>query len=170
MADIENEDAEYEELVQYAPRHGLVSSQSLMPQEKWILGGTAQPVQTALKHSLIRFFHMVRSHEPQISEDIDKERSAVVREAFHDLAEKMCAHHPNISVYEGIFAGLPHIKGVRLSVTDVLSHLFVLGSVHAIVERYAPHVTEDQIKDAIAYAQDFLEAALQTRSEADGRL
>jgi uncharacterized protein (DUF433 family) len=75
------------------------------------------------------------------------------------LAEKLCKEHPGISTYRGIFGGIPHIRGVRLSVADVLSHLYVLGSIDALLERYGQDVSEAQIKEAIAYAQDFLEAA-----------
>ncbi len=80
------------------------------------------------------------------------------------LAQRLCKEHPQISMHPGIFGGVPHIKGVRLSVADVLSHLYVLGSVSAVLERYAPDVSEEQIKEAIAYAQDFLEAAVHPRS------
>lgn len=75
------------------------------------------------------------------------------------LAERLTKEHPGISTYWGIYGGIPHITGVRLSVADVLSHLYVLGSIDAILERYGEDVSEEQIKEAIAYAQDFLEAA-----------
>lgn len=85
---------------------------------------------------------------------------AELQQKLRELADKLCEEHPSISTQKGIFGGFPHIKDVRLSVADVLSHLFVLGSIAAILERYAPDVTEEQIKEAIAYAQDFLEASL----------
>jgi uncharacterized protein (DUF433 family) len=90
--------------------------------------------------------------------------NALVNIRMRALADKLCEEHLSISTHEGIFGGLPHIKDVRLSVADILSHLYVLGSIAAILERYGSDVTEEQIKEAIAYAQDFLEEALHTRS------
>lgn len=51
------------------------------------------------------------------------------KEYVRRLAESLCLEHPAISTYPGIFGGAPHIKGVRLSVGDVLSELYLLGSV-----------------------------------------
>lgn len=85
-----------------------------------------------------------------------KSRHEYCRELAWDLINK----HPEISVYQGIFGGIPHIRGVRLTVGDILGHLYVLGSIAAILERYGNDVSEEQIKEAIAYAQDFLEEAL----------
>jgi uncharacterized protein (DUF433 family) len=82
-----------------------------------------------------------------------------VREQFRALAKRLCSQHPAISTDKGIFGGIPHIKNVRLSVGDVLAKLYVYGSIQKIVEIYSPHVSEAQVKDAIAYAQDFLEIA-----------
>jgi uncharacterized protein (DUF433 family) len=96
---------------------------------------------------------VLRSKEP--SEHIEEPST---------LAQRLCKEHPQISMHPGIFGGVPHIKGVRLSVADVLSHLYVLGSVSAVLERYAPDVSEEQIKEAIAYAKDFLEEAVHPRS------
>ena len=76
------------------------------------------------------------------------------------LADRLCQEHPAISTYEGVFGGIPHIKGVRFSVADVLSHLYDLGSIDEIEKAFAPDISKDQIKEAIAYAQDFLESAL----------
>jgi uncharacterized protein (DUF433 family) len=82
------------------------------------------------------------------------------------LAERLCQEHPDISTYPGIFGGAPHIKGVRFSVGNVLSELYLQGSVSAVAETFS--LDENQIKEAIAYAQDFLESALSPRSEVDG--
>jgi uncharacterized protein (DUF433 family) len=80
------------------------------------------------------------------------------KEFIRCLAESLCLEHPAISTYEGIFGGAPHIKGVRLSVGDVLSELYLLGSVDAVAQTYS--VDKEQVKEAIAYAQDFLESAV----------
>jgi uncharacterized protein (DUF433 family) len=82
------------------------------------------------------------------------------------LAERLCEEHSEISTYPGIFGGAPHIKGVRLSVGNVLSELYLQGSINAVATTFS--VGETQIKEAIAYAQDFLESAISPRSEIDG--
>ena len=76
------------------------------------------------------------------------------------LAKSLCEEHPVISTYQGVFGGFPHIKGIRFSVADVLSQLYVLGSIDEVEKAFAPDINKDQIKEAIAYAQDFLESAL----------
>lgn len=82
---------------------------------------------------------------------------------FRALASRLTEEHPSISTDPGIFGGMPHIRNVRLSVGDILSKLYVYGSIQAILDDYSPDVNEDQIKEAIAYAQDFLEAACDSR-------
>jgi uncharacterized protein (DUF433 family) len=116
-----------------------------------------KPRETAYK---VIYIPGLAQQEPQQSRD-KVETEAI--EAFRALADRLCEEHPSISTYKGIFGGIPHLKDVRLSVADILSHLYVLGSISAILERYAPDITEEQIKEAIAYAQDFLEEALHSR-------
>jgi uncharacterized protein (DUF433 family) len=94
-----------------------------------------------------------------------KGRGEIVRMAltsnpqYHDLAAQLCVEHPAISVDKGIFGGVPHIKNVRLAVGDVLAHLYMLGSVDAVVKRFSPDISEEQVKEALAYAQDFIDIA-----------
>lgn len=76
------------------------------------------------------------------------------------LAERLCDEHPEISTESTIYDGNPHIKNVRLTVGNVLAKLYIYGSVKVVADIYAPHVSEAQIKEAIAYAQDFLEEAI----------
>lgn len=75
------------------------------------------------------------------------------------LAERLCAEHPSISLDTEVLNGTPHIKGTRLSVRTILGKLYLHGSVQAIVDIYEPHLSEEQVKEAIAYAQDFMEIA-----------
>lgn len=89
-------------------------------------------------------------------EQTEKER---VKQAFLELADKLCEQHPAISTDSAIFGGVPHIKGVRLTVGDILAKLYVYGNIQEILDTYSPDVSEEQIKEAIAYAQDFLETA-----------
>lgn len=81
------------------------------------------------------------------------------RQYFCAIADRLCEEHPSISSDPGIFGGMPHIQNVRLSVGDVLSKLYVYGSIKDVADIYSPDVNEEQIKEAIAYAQDFLETA-----------
>jgi uncharacterized protein (DUF433 family) len=87
------------------------------------------------------------------------------------LAERLCREHPDISTDPGIYGGNPHIKNVRLTVGNILAKIYIYGSTKAVADIYAPHVDEGQIKEAIAYAQDFLEAAIHPHQapEGDGR-
>jgi uncharacterized protein (DUF433 family) len=99
----------------------------------------------------------------------DPGRSKDIKDGFCFLAASLCADHPLISTDKSIFGGMPHIQGMRLSVGDILAKLHLYGSVEAVVSRYEPNLTEDQVKAAIAYAQDFLEAACERNSsEVDG--
>jgi uncharacterized protein (DUF433 family) len=83
----------------------------------------------------------------------------LVKEQFRVLANSLCVEHPFISIDTEIVGGSPHIKNTRLSVGTVLAKLYLHGSVQAIVDIYEPHLSEEQVKDAIAFAQDFLEIA-----------
>jgi uncharacterized protein (DUF433 family) len=94
---------------------------------------------------------------------INNPTNVSVEHAFRTLADELCDEHPSISTEKGIFGGMPHIKNVRLSVGDILAKLYVYGSVQAILDIYSPDVNEEQIKEAIAYAQDFLETACDPR-------
>jgi uncharacterized protein (DUF433 family) len=82
-----------------------------------------------------------------------------VRGLLRGLADKLSEAHPSISTDPEVLGGSPHITGTRLSVGKVLSKLYLYGSVQAVVDIHQPHLSEDQVKEAIAYAQDFLEIA-----------
>jgi uncharacterized protein (DUF433 family) len=89
-------------------------------------------------------------------------------ESIRALSQRLCEAHPDISIDPSIFGGNPHIKGVRLTVANILAKLYIYGSIEAVANIYKPHVGEHQIKEAIAYAQDFLEAAVHSH-EASSR-
>jgi uncharacterized protein (DUF433 family) len=78
---------------------------------------------------------------------------------FRSLFEICRVEHPSISIEPSVLGGIPHIIGTRLSVGQILGRLYVLGSISSVAQYYAPHISEEQIKEAIAYAQDFLELA-----------
>ncbi len=93
-----------------------------------------------------------------------------IGESNRQLAERLCEQHPDISTDPGIFGGNPHINNVRLTVANILGKIYNYGSTKAVADIYAPYVTESQVKEAIAYAQDFLEEAIHAGepSEVDG--
>jgi uncharacterized protein (DUF433 family) len=77
----------------------------------------------------------------------------VIMQIINELGEE----HPEIAVDPDMVGGMPHIKGVRLSVGTVLAKLYYYGSIEKVKEVYGDDISENQIKEAIAYAQDFLE-------------
>jgi uncharacterized protein (DUF433 family) len=78
---------------------------------------------------------------------------------FAWLFERCCKEHPDIETTPGVLGGIPRIRRTRLSVGQVLGRLYVLGSIRAVAQYYKPDISEEQIKEAIAYAQDFMEIA-----------
>jgi uncharacterized protein (DUF433 family) len=91
-----------------------------------------------------------------------------LQEHVRALSERLCEEHPAISTYKGIFGGIPHLKGLRIAVADILEQLYLTGSICAVQKIYSPDVSEEQIKEALAYAQDFVETVLCPSPEADG--
>lgn len=88
-----------------------------------------------------------------------QDREAAFRRRIRFILKQCVKKHPSVSIKKEIFGGVPHVRELRLSVGDVLSQLYMRGSVKAVVDYYAPHVTEEQIKEALAFAQDVLEIA-----------
>ncbi|MCA1621403.1 MAG: DUF433 domain-containing protein [Acidobacteria bacterium] len=84
---------------------------------------------------------------------------ALVKKRIRALAERLCVGHPAINMDAEVLSGTPHVENTRLSVGNVLAKLYLYGSIQAVVKIHEPHLSEKQIKDAIAYAQDFLEIA-----------
>ncbi len=78
---------------------------------------------------------------------------------FRWLFQLCQVEHSSISIEPGVLGGIPHLSNTRLSVGQVLGRLYVLGSIEAVGKYYSPDISEEQIKEAIAYAQDFLELA-----------
>jgi uncharacterized protein (DUF433 family) len=81
------------------------------------------------------------------------------KDKFRALTKRLCAKYPTVCTDPEILGGTPCIKGTRLPVRTILGKLYLLGSIQAIVDSYEPHLSEEQVKDAIAYAQDFMELA-----------
>lgn len=83
-----------------------------------------------------------------------------VKEKFRSLAKRIALEHSEISTNPNVLSGTPHIQNTRLSVAVILGKLYLYGSILEVVENYKPHLSEEQVKAALAYAQDFLEIAL----------
>jgi uncharacterized protein (DUF433 family) len=92
---------------------------------------------------------------PYRSHGQDKE--AGFRRRIRFILKECVKKHPSVSIKKEIFGGVPHVRELRLSIGDILSQIYMRGSVKAVVDYYAPHVTEEQIKEALAFAQDVLE-------------
>lgn len=143
--------------------------------EKAYSKSNAATAEAGFKVTVVGSYRMgtVVHHSPEFHIDVtavypqsqkDESTEEVIKQGFRTLADKLCEEHPAISTDESIFGGVPHIKGARLSVGDVLAKLYVYGNIQDILDTYSPHVSEEQIKEAIAYAQDFLEMACADQS------
>lgn len=103
----------------------------------------------------------LNSPEQQIDEQ------EVARRAFRAIAERLCEKHPAISTNPRVLGGAPHIKGLRVSVAHVLAHLYHLGSIDAIVDEFKQRISGEQVKEAVAYAHDFMEMACDPSEDDD---
>jgi uncharacterized protein (DUF433 family) len=61
--------------------------------------------------------------------------------------------HPRISIDPAILLGKPCIKGTRISVELILRWLSEGRTFKDLLEAY-PHLTEDDLRAALAYAAD----------------
>jgi uncharacterized protein (DUF433 family) len=82
-----------------------------------------------------------------------------VNERCRALAERLCDEHTNIETNANIKGGIPRIKGSRIAVGQVLGRIYALESIDAVAAYYAPEISKEQIKEAVAFAKDFLETA-----------
>lgn len=94
----------------------------------------------------------IRRASPMISQQ------SVLLDNIRAKAAQCCRSHLLISIDEHVLGGIPHIAGTRVSVGQVLGRLYVLGSVKDVALYYRGSITPDQIKEALAYAQDFIES------------
>jgi uncharacterized protein (DUF433 family) len=78
-------------------------------------------------------------------------------EQLRELAAKLCQKYPGISISERVLGGVPHIQGTRLSVAHILAHIHHSGSIAAVLDEFKQKISEDQVKEALAYSHDFME-------------
>lgn len=70
-----------------------------------------------------------------------------------------CTEYPLISTDHEVLGGIPHLKDTRISVGQVLGRIYMLESIQGVVDYYQGRISSDQVKEALAYAQDFIETA-----------
>jgi|SRR6185369_2178559 len=79
---------------------------------------------------------------------------------FKWMFERCRQDYPNVSLDEAVLGGIPHLEGTRLSVGQILGRLYMLGSLYAVAQYYSElGLTEDEVKQAIGFTQDFVELA-----------
>ncbi len=79
---------------------------------------------------------------------------------FRWLFELSRKENPGISIDEQVLGGIPHIENTRLSVGQILGRLYSLGSVCDVAKYYDElSLSEDQVREAISFAQEFVELA-----------
>ena len=79
---------------------------------------------------------------------------------FRWMFERCRQDYPGISLDERVLGGIPHLDGTRLSVGQILGRLYMLGSLYEVVRYYSElGLTEEQVKEAIGFSQDFVELA-----------
>lgn len=83
-----------------------------------------------------------------------KSNSAVNIQA---VIQKCCIKHEGIEFDKNVLGGLPVIKGTRIDVGFLLNRLSLYGNINDVIEQSVPHLTEQQIREAIAFASDFVE-------------
>jgi uncharacterized protein (DUF433 family) len=91
----------------------------------------------------------------------------IIKAQFRALAERLCETHPAISTNPRVLGGAPHINGLRLSVAHILAHIYHLGSIDAVVSEFKQRVSKEQVKQALAYAHDFMEMACDPSEDDD---
>lgn len=75
------------------------------------------------------------------------------------LMVNCCLEYPGISLNDEVLGGIPHLKGTRIPVGQLIGRLLALESIQGVVDYYRGRISSDQIKEALAYAQDFIETA-----------
>ncbi len=79
---------------------------------------------------------------------------------FQWMFERCRQDNPAVSLDPLVLGGIPHLDGTRLSVGQILGRLYALGTIFSVVKYYEElHLSEDQVKQALGFAQDFVELA-----------
>ncbi len=81
---------------------------------------------------------------------------------IESLYQSCLSGHPNISTNSDLFCGVPHVNGTTIEISEILNRLYVHTNLREVV-KYYNDVTEEQAKDALAYAARFIELACNNR-------
>ncbi len=81
---------------------------------------------------------------------------------IESLYQSCLSGHPNISTNSDLFCGVPHINGTIIEISEILNRLYVHTNIREVVKYYGD-VTEEQVRDALAYAARFIEIASNNR-------
>ena len=79
--------------------------------------------------------------------------------------ERCSKGHPHIQVKAEVLDGMPHVAGTRVAVSLILARLRAFGSILAVTES-CPDISQEQIEEALSYAQTFLEIACEQHQSA----
>lgn len=71
------------------------------------------------------------------------------------LVNHLLQRHPHVGRTEGILGGKLIVGGIRIAVTNILAYLYNGNSIEHISKTYG--LSPEQVKCAIAFAQDFIE-------------
>jgi uncharacterized protein (DUF433 family) len=84
--------------------------------------------------------------------EFHKPTFSVIAPIFFDAAKRI----PSISINANIMEGQPCIEGTRIPVRSVLRAVELYGSIDGVITCY-PHLNQEQVKDALYFAQVVLE-------------
>ena len=122
-------------------------------------GETAEKgaVQFHISGSFRKFTYVSSHGDADIALFMQPHKLPEMKEQFRALAESLRMKHPVISTNPRVLGGAPHINGLRVSVAHILADIYHLGSIDAVVDKFKQRVSKEQVKEAIAYAHDFME-------------
>jgi uncharacterized protein (DUF433 family) len=93
----------------------------------------------------------------------DRAKKRTLKEQSKEIAMELCEKYNLIGCSDDVFHGKPRLKDTRFTVADVLSAICVHSSLEDVLATYEGRYTEQQFKDAIRYARDFILKSLSTK-------
>ena len=99
----------------------------------------------------------------QITTDVDFTSVAAsslvdtTKQKIDVLVKQLCEKYPHIAIDDEIL-GEPRLAGTRFAVSNVLTALIMNGSFEELIGEYDGRYTEEQLKEAVKFARDFLDS------------
>lgn len=78
---------------------------------------------------------------------------------FRWLINACLEEHPMITRNEDIHGGIPIVIGSRIAVDYILDRLVVHGGIRQVAKLFEGQISEEQVREAVAFARDFMEKA-----------